>query len=118
MKARIIPIFKRPSFVYGTKIVEIAFRIGKRITKIKGYRNHYVPIVKHCEVKLGEIEDKDSGRCEIFKKKSSNKFTTMKMPFINGVDFIDFMIKVIINFLIGIYGIKSITLMCHLTNRR
>ena len=77
----------------NNKYAKREIMIGKRITKIKGYRNHYVPIVKHCEVKLGEIEDKDSGRCEIFKKKSSNKFTTMKMPFINGTDFIDFMIK-------------------------
>jgi serine/threonine protein kinase len=68
-------------------------KIGKKITQITGYNTHFVPIIKHCSVQLGEIEDKDKGRCEIFKKKSSKKFTTMKMPFVNGTDFIDFMIK-------------------------
>ena len=77
----------------NNKYAQREIKIGKKITKIKGFRNHYVPIVKHCEVILGEIEDKDKDRCEIFKKKASNKFTTMKMPFINGTDFIDFMIK-------------------------
>tara|TARA_B110000967_G_C18817335_1_gene526823 strand:+ start:247 stop:1404 length:1158 start_codon:yes stop_codon:yes gene_type:complete len=84
-------------------------KIGKKITEIIGYLTHFVPIIKHCRVELGEIEDKDHGRCEIFKKRSSNKFTTMKMPFINGTDFIDFMIKhkdndYIVNKLISSYN--------------
>ena len=84
-------------------------KIGKKITEIIGYTTHFVPIIKHCRVELGEIEDKDHGRCEIFKKRSSNKFTTMKMPFINGTDFIDFMIKnkdndYIVNKLISSYN--------------
>ena len=84
-------------------------KIGKKITEIIGYITHFVPIIKHCSVDLGEIKDKDHGRCEIFKKKTSNKFTTMKMPFINGTDFIDFMIKhkdndYIVNKLISSYN--------------
>lgn len=84
-------------------------KIGKKISKISGYLNHFVPVIKHCEVKLGKIEDKEKDRCDIFKKKSSKKFTTMKMPFINGLDFIDFMIshkdsKFIINNLISSYN--------------
>jgi len=84
-------------------------KIGKKITEIIGYTTHFVPVIKHCSVDLGEIKDKDHGRCEIFKKKTSNKFTTMKMLFINGTDFIDFMIKhkdndYIVNKLISSYN--------------
>ena len=67
--------------------------IGKKIQGIRGFENHFVPIIKHCEVMLGEITDKDKTKCDIFKKKHSKKFTTMKMPYINGTDFIDFMIQ-------------------------
>ncbi len=67
--------------------------IGKKIQNIRGFTNHFVPIVKHCQVSIGEIKDKEKSKCDIFKKKDSKKFTTMKMPFINGTDFIDFMIK-------------------------
>ena len=91
------------------KYAKREIKIGKKISSIVGYLNHFVPIVKHCEVKLGSIEDKEKDRCDIFKKKSSKKFTTMKMPFINGTDFIDFMIshkdsKYIINNLINSYN--------------
>ena len=75
------------------KYAKREIKIGRKIQQIRGYTNHYVPIVKHCEVKLGEIKDKDKGRCDIFEKRKSNKFTTMKMPYINGTDFIDFMIQ-------------------------
>ena len=67
--------------------------IGKKIQTIRGFTNHFVPIIKHCQVNIGEIKDDEKSKCDIFKKKESKKFTTMKMPFINGTDFIDFMIK-------------------------
>jgi len=75
------------------KYAKREIQIGKKIQGIRGFENHFVPIIKHCEVILGEITDKDKTKCDIFKKKHSNKFTTMKMPYINGTDFIDFMIQ-------------------------
>ena len=39
MNARMIPIFKIPSFVYGTIIVDIAFKIGNRITRFSSIRS-------------------------------------------------------------------------------
>ena len=75
------------------KYAKREIQIGKLIQKIRGFTSHFVPIVKHCQVKLGEIKDDEKSKCDIFKKKESKKFTTMKMPFINGTDFIDFMIQ-------------------------
>ena len=75
------------------KYAKREIKIGKLIQNIRGFTSHFDPIVKHCQVKLGEIKDDEKSKCDIFKKKDSKKFTTMKMPFINGTDFIDFMIQ-------------------------
>tara|TARA_Y100000591_G_scaffold331543_2_gene365793 strand:+ start:2709 stop:3863 length:1155 start_codon:yes stop_codon:yes gene_type:complete len=75
------------------KYAKREIKIGRKIQNIRGFENHFVPIVKHCKVNLGDIKDNETSKCDIFKKRESKKFTTMKMPFINGTDFIDFMIK-------------------------
>ena len=67
--------------------------IGKIIQTINGYINHFSPVVKNCSINIATIRDEDKNKCTIFKKKKTKKFILMKLLFINGEDFIDYMIK-------------------------
>ena len=67
--------------------------IGKIIQEINGYNNHFSPVVKHCSIDIGNIKDDDKNKCTVFKKQKSKKFILMKMFYIDGIDFIDYMIE-------------------------
>ena len=67
--------------------------IGKIIQTINGYINHFSPVIKNCSINIATIRDEDKNKCTIFKKKKTKKFILMKLLYINGEDFIDYMIK-------------------------
>jgi serine/threonine protein kinase len=67
--------------------------IGKIIQEINGFNNHFSPVVKHCSIDIGKIKDDDKNKCTVFKKQKSKKFILMKMLYIDGIDFIDYMIE-------------------------
>ena len=67
--------------------------IGKIIQEVNGFNNHFSPVVKHCSIDIGSIKDDDKNKCTVFKKKESKKFILMKMLYIDGIDFIDYMIE-------------------------
>ena len=75
------------------KSAENEIKIGKAIQEINGYHNHFAPIVKHCEIDIGKIKDDEKKKCSILTKKKSSKFILMKLPYIDGIDFIDYMIE-------------------------
>lgn len=70
-------------------------KIGKLIKDINGYENHFAPIIKHCEIDIAKIKksEKQVDKCSIIKKSKSKKFVLMKLPFIKGTDFIDYLIS-------------------------
>ena len=67
--------------------------IGKIIQEINGFNNHFSPVVKNCSIDIGNIKDDDKNKCTVFKKQKSKKFILMKMLYIDGIDFIDYMIE-------------------------
>ena len=67
--------------------------IGKIIEGINGYEDHFGAIIRHCEIDIATIKDKEKNKCAIFKKKKSKKFIVMKMNFIDGNDFMDYLIS-------------------------
>lgn len=70
-------------------------KIGKIIKDINGYGNHFAPIIKHCEIDIAKIKktEKDTDNCSIIKKNKSKKFVLMKLPYINGDDFINYLVS-------------------------
>ena len=68
-------------------------KIGKTIQELSGYEDHFSPILKYCEIDIAQIKDKESKKCTIFKKKKSKNFIVMKMPYIKGEDFMDYLVN-------------------------
>jgi len=67
--------------------------IGRILQKVNGFLNHFSPVIKHCSLDIATIEDKDVKKCTVLKKKKTKSFITMKMLYINGSDFMDYLIK-------------------------
>lgn len=68
-------------------------KIGKKIREIKTYNLFFVPILKYCKVDVGSIEDKDINKCTILKKNPTKKYVVMKIKYIEGSPFLDYIIK-------------------------
>ena len=68
-------------------------KIGKKIKEIKTYNLFFVPIIKYCKVDVGSIEDKDINKCTILKKNPTKKYVVMKIKYIEGSPFLDYIIK-------------------------
>ena len=67
--------------------------IGKILQKIKGYKNRYVPVLKSCFVNISELETDDKNKCTLFKRDTDNKFILLKILYIEGDNFLNFLIK-------------------------
>ena len=69
-------------------------QIGNILKNINGYENHFAPIIKHCQLDIAKIKNnKSKTNCSIIKKSKSKDFILMKLRFINGIDFIDYLIN-------------------------
>jgi len=68
-------------------------RIGRIIQELNGFSNHFVPIIKYCEVDIAKIKDDDKNKCTILKKNKSGTFVVMKLQYIEGKDFLDYLIN-------------------------
>ena len=68
-------------------------KIGKKIEELSGYGDHFVPVLKHCEIDIANIEDKEKDKCTIFKKSKTKDFVVMKLQYIEGEDFMDYLIN-------------------------
>ena len=91
--------------------------IGKIIKEIKGYKNRYAPVLSNCFVNISELESLDN-KCSIINRKGNNKFILLKILYIDGTDFLNFLIqqknsKHILNNIINGYNhlLKSIQLL-------
>lgn len=68
--------------------------IGELITKIDGYINHFAPIIKKELLKTTKIKKDFFKECSALKESSKNEsLIIMKMEYINGDDFIEYLIK-------------------------
>ena len=66
--------------------------IGKKIQEINGFEDHFSPVLKHCNIDIASIKDKDIDKCTILTKKKSKNFLVMKLQYIEGKDFIDYLV--------------------------
>ena len=67
--------------------------IGKILSNIPEYRNHFAPVISHCNIDIGQIKDKDKNKCMLFKKKKTNKYVLMKLDYVEGMEFLQYMVK-------------------------
>ena len=68
-------------------------KIGKIIQQLSGFEDHFAPVLKHCEIDVASIEDKEIGKCGILKKKKAKDFVVMKLQYIEGEDFMDYLVS-------------------------
>ena len=68
-------------------------KIGKKLEELSGFEDHFVPVLKHCEIDIANIEDKEKDKCTIFKKSKTKDFVVMKLQYIEGEDFMDYLIN-------------------------
>lgn len=93
-------------------------KIGKILQDVKGFENHFAPILKFCSIDVAKVKDNDIKKCTVLKKHSTEDFVVMKLNYINGMDFIDYIVEhknsvQIISNLINSYNhlLKSISMM-------
>tara|TARA_B110000008_G_C16975324_1_gene565616 strand:- start:1459 stop:2601 length:1143 start_codon:yes stop_codon:yes gene_type:complete len=67
--------------------------IGKKIQTIIGFKNHFAPVLSHCFVNISEINVEDKDKCSILKRDANKKFILLKMLYIDGPNFINFMVN-------------------------
>ena len=67
--------------------------IGNILSNIPEYRNHFAPVISHCNIDIGQIKDKDKNKCMLFKKKKTNKYVLMKLDYVEGMEFLQYMVK-------------------------
>jgi len=67
--------------------------IGKILSNISEYKNHFAPVISHCNIGIGQIKDKDKEKCMLFKKKKTSKYLMMKLDYVEGMEFLQYMVK-------------------------
>ena len=67
--------------------------IGKILTEIVEYKSHFAPIISHCNIDIGQIKDKDKNKCMLFKKRKTQNYVMMKLDYVEGMEFLQYMIK-------------------------
>ena len=68
-------------------------KIGKILSAIKEYKSHFAPIISYCNIDIGEIKDKDKNKCMLFKKKKTKNYVMMKLDYVDGMEFLQYMVK-------------------------
>jgi serine/threonine protein kinase len=78
----------------NNKYAENEKKIGELIVKIDGYINHFAPVLVKNKLSVAKVKKNIFNDCSILKQeKKSNDLIIMKMEYINGDDFIDYLIK-------------------------
>ena len=67
--------------------------IGKILTGILEYKSHFAPIISYCNIDVGSIKDKDKSKCMLFKKRKTQNYVMMKLDYVEGMEFLQYMIK-------------------------
>tara|TARA_A100001015_G_scaffold115495_1_gene128239 strand:+ start:8041 stop:9084 length:1044 start_codon:yes stop_codon:yes gene_type:complete len=62
------------------------FKVGESVRKIQNYSVRFVPAISSCEIKLKTVDKDIIKDCDVIKK-SSDRFVSMKFPYLKHVDF-------------------------------
>ena len=92
--------------------------IGSILTSSLNIKVIFAPVVSYCNIDIGEIKDKDKNKCMLFKKKKTRDYVMMKLDYVDGMEFLQYMVKnansvQIINNIINSYNhlLRSISLL-------
>ena len=67
--------------------------IGRIVQNIGGFEDHFSPVLKFCNIDIAKVKDKEISKCTILKKKATKKFIVMKLRYVEGNDFMDYLIN-------------------------
>jgi len=65
---------------YATREIEI----GKEIVKISNYENYYSPVLKNCNVSLGQIKSEDIEKCTLIDVATTESYFTTMTKYVKG----------------------------------
>jgi len=67
--------------------------ISKIVSNIEGFKNHYAPVIKYSNVNISKIKTDNLKNCSLISNEKINKLINMKMEYINGTAFINYLIE-------------------------
>ena len=65
-------------------------KLNKLLKKYNVIKSIFLPIISHKNIKVSTIKDKDIDKCTMIERKKFSKFVLLNMPFIDGVEFMDY----------------------------
>jgi serine/threonine protein kinase len=68
-------------------------KISNILKDINGYKNYFALIVSNCDIDIGKINKTDRNECKLLKKKSNSSFILMKLHYIKGDIFINYLVN-------------------------
>lgn len=71
--------------------------VSRKIKKIVNYRLNFAPIESNCNIQLHKLKNGKIENCELFDKYKQGEFTIMKMNFISGGDFSEYIKNITID---------------------
>tara|TARA_Y100000816_G_C26101646_1_gene584057 strand:- start:119 stop:1264 length:1146 start_codon:yes stop_codon:yes gene_type:complete len=66
-------------------------KISEILKEVPGYKNFFALIIKNCSIDIGKIKKNERNQCRIFKKYNDSKFILLKMHYIKGDIFVDYL---------------------------
>lgn len=67
--------------------------IGNILKDVPSYLNHFVPVMDSDDINVKKIDDDDVGNCTIFMKYKDTPFINMKIRYVNGKNFLDYIVN-------------------------
>jgi serine/threonine protein kinase len=66
--------------------------ISNKVKNIDGYINHFAPIIKTSGVKISKIQKDNLKNCSLITNERVTKLINMKMDYVNGIAFINYLV--------------------------
>jgi len=91
--------FNKSKMKYVSKIQKNSFsskneiRMGEIIKQQPFSLNHFVPVVQSVPINVSKIDDEDVNNCTILKKYKDSDFLNMKIFYVDGKNFLDYIIS-------------------------
>lgn len=91
-------MYKNGKYKYVSKIQKNSFSakneiyLGTIIKQHPYFLNHFVPVVDSEPIDVKKIDDEDIDKCNIFKKYKTSDFLNMKIYYVNGKNFLEYII--------------------------
>ena len=67
--------------------------ISKIVSNIEGFKNHYAPVIKYSNVNISKIKTDNLKNFSLISNEKINKLINMKMEYVNGIAFINYLIE-------------------------